>query len=272
MSKDDSNAVHSALNRLVIAGFDEVVALEAAALVLRGTERKMRLIQQARRRAVFRRDLSAAVVKLGGLPANHGSYAESFRGGLRKLRALLAGAHEGDADAYAACVRAAERSARAYSKALDLNLPDAMRFGLKRQLAEVELDRRELTRLQWAESPPATSEHGSDGPDDTAEAQGVNEQRAMDGWSDDGGRYEERLVWNQRQRGSSAEPAAAPETADSIEPDSESGMTRSLLGMRPSGRAAEEEYIAREEASRQHEYVLDRRQERLNQKARCPDK
>jgi hypothetical protein len=49
-------------------------------------------------------------------------------------------------------------------------------------------------------------------------------------------------------------------------------MTRSLLGMRPSGRAAEEEYIAREEASRQREYVLDQRQERLNQKARSPDK
>lgn len=139
------------LNRLIVAGWDEILALEDAIQVVPAADRRGSLPEKAARRRVFRQDLSAAVVALGGVPANGASLTARGRAWARDLRRLLAGPHGGDA--YAACSRAAENAADQYTRVLRSGLPDDVRFGIERQHAEVELDSRELRRLRWGAGP-----------------------------------------------------------------------------------------------------------------------
>lgn len=175
MSKSLAKSVRAALDGLVVACYDEGIALDAAALIVRGPERKGRLQQQSRRRAVFRRDLEAGVVALGGVPTKGASYGARVRSAFSSVRGLLAGPHQGDA--YATCARATGKSALAYSKALDLELAGDVRFGLDRQYVEVEFDRQELRRLRWGGSLMPVSRQDTD-----------MDERALETWSEDGGR------------------------------------------------------------------------------------
>jgi uncharacterized protein (TIGR02284 family) len=176
------------LNRLIVAGRDEGVALEGAARIADGSERRTRLRAQARRRAVFRRDLVAAVTALGGVPAKNASSAAKLAEGARRARAVLIGPHEGDA--YAVCAGATEKTATAYAKALRLSLPTDVRFGVQRQFVEVEWDRRELRRLRWGASPtplPAEGDATSTERPETGVRREVEDERALTAWSEDGG-------------------------------------------------------------------------------------
>jgi hypothetical protein len=78
--------VWSTLNRLIVAGRSEIIALEAGARIVRGSERRTRLREQAQRRVVFRRDLAAAVTALGGVPATRAATAARFAAGARRGR------------------------------------------------------------------------------------------------------------------------------------------------------------------------------------------
>jgi uncharacterized protein (TIGR02284 family) len=147
MWNSSSSVARSALNRLVVACRDEVMALDAAALMARDSECMAQLQQQSRRRAAFRRDLSAGVLALGGVPAKTASYRARLSSALRSLRGFLSVPHQGEA--YAACARAAEKTTLAYSTALCLDLPNDVRFSVECQQMEVEFDHRELKRLRW---------------------------------------------------------------------------------------------------------------------------
>lgn len=151
LSDGQRGRARSALNRLIVAGCNEALAFAEAARVLRDPVRQRHLRQRVERRSVFRGDLSAAVIALGGQPATGASaWAQALSWG-RALRRLVTGPHGGDA--YAACVQAAEKSVAAYFVVLDSSLPGDIRFGIEHQYAEVELDRQELRRLRWGASP-----------------------------------------------------------------------------------------------------------------------
>jgi hypothetical protein len=184
MSKDPSIIARSALNRLVVACRDEVIPLEAAALVMGHGERRARLVQQSRRRVIFLRDLCAGVTALGEVPTLAPSYGARLSGALRGVREFFTGKHVGDA--YAACARATAKTAQAYSAVLRLKLPDDARFGIERQYAEIELDRVELRRLRWGANLSALPGMV----DDVASSETLEsvDQRALEAWGDDGGR------------------------------------------------------------------------------------
>lgn len=139
------------LNRLIVAGWGESLALEEAIRIVPVADRRGSLPEKAARRRVFRQDLSAAVVALGGVPANGASVAARSRSWARNLRRLVAGPHGGDA--YAACARAAENATSEYTRVLRSGLPNDVRFGVERQHAEIDLDCRELRRLRWGATP-----------------------------------------------------------------------------------------------------------------------
>jgi uncharacterized protein (TIGR02284 family) len=184
MSTNSSIIARLALNRLVVACRDEVIPLEQAALALGHGERRARLVQQARRRGIFRRDLCAGVVALGGQPTRTPSYVARLSGALRSVRRSLTGKHVGDA--YAACARATEKTAQAYATALRLNLPDDARFGVELQYAEIELDRIELRRLRWGASLSPVPRDRKDTSTSSETADRID-QRALEAWGDDGG-------------------------------------------------------------------------------------
>lgn len=135
------------LNRLIVAGYGELLALDEALRIVPDSSAQRSLREKAERRRVFGRDLGRAVVILGGVPAKRASLRAQGMAWARSLRRLLAGPHGGDA--YAACAHAAERTSSEYSRVLRLGLPDDVRFGVGHQYAEVELDCRELRRLRW---------------------------------------------------------------------------------------------------------------------------
>jgi uncharacterized protein (TIGR02284 family) len=176
------------LNRLLVADRDERLALDEAAGIVRGPERRARLSQQGQRRRVFERDLSRAIVALGGVPSTAVSYRARMGKAARKLRSLLSGPHEGDA--YAACARAAVRTSDAYARALRSKLPSDVRFGVEREFSEIEWDRLELGRLRFGALPTASPAMNGDANDDAASAARVresNDGRALGVWSDEGG-------------------------------------------------------------------------------------
>jgi len=149
MSKTNLKTVSRALNRLVVACHDEVLALDSAARLL-GGERGARLVQQSSRRGVFLGDLRTGILALAAAPARGSSYRARLSGALRSVEALVIGPRRGRA--YVSCALATARTARAYSRALRIDLPPDVRFGLARQQAEVDFDAQELRWLRWGGS------------------------------------------------------------------------------------------------------------------------
>jgi len=146
MSKDPSKRACRALNRLLVACRDEAMALDLAVLRMQRPERRERLAEQLRRRTVFRDDLGAAIVALGGVPVQRPSYRAKLRSIFASFEETpLVWPHVGTA--YRACARSVERTARAYARALALDLPEGVRYGLERQYEEIEYDRKELRWL-----------------------------------------------------------------------------------------------------------------------------
>ena len=188
---NSTRSLGSALNRIMLACRDEVIPLDSAARLMEGSERKLRLLRQSQRRTVFLRDLGAAVIALGGVPASGASSRARLLGELRGIRALLAGYHSGDA--YAACARATENTASAYFAALQSELPADIRFGLERQYAEIEVDRGELRRLRWGASPTAMAGDRAKQLEDKSvpatTLPGDGDDRALGTWGDEGGQY-----------------------------------------------------------------------------------
>ena len=178
---DSPRAVHSVLNRLLRVSRNEVVVLHAAIGIIDGAERRSRLREQVKRRAIFQRDISAAVVALGGVPTGSASPFARLTAAARGVRERLIGPHEGDA--YAACARATEKTAAAYAKALTGALPADVRFGVEQQYAEIECDRSELRRLRWGASPSPLPGERADTPSLSEPA----DDRALEGWGEDGG-------------------------------------------------------------------------------------
>jgi uncharacterized protein (TIGR02284 family) len=184
-----AGAVRAALNRLIVAGRDEALALDTAARIVQGTEHRRRLLHQALRRVVFQHDLGAAVVALGGTPAKAASYRARVGDLARAIRRLLAGPHEGDA--YATCARATEKTCSAYARVLRSKLPADVRFGIERELSEIECDRRELGRLRFGARPTASPTRDAGPEDDLASRARLRLERsdelALETWSDEGG-------------------------------------------------------------------------------------
>ena len=177
-----------ALNRLVVADLDEGLVLGAAALVVQGSEARRRLLHQVLRRGVFEGDLSTAITALGGRPTRKGSYRAKVTAAARRIRQILVGGHEGDA--YAACARATERTSAAYTRALRLELPADVRFGVEQELFEIQRDRLELGRLRFG-ARPASSPVGSARPENgkafDAPLSARNDEDALGAWSNEGG-------------------------------------------------------------------------------------
>jgi hypothetical protein len=144
------------LNRLIVADLDEGLVLDAAALVVHGSGCRLRLLHQALRRGVFRADLGKAIVALGGIPAQSGSYGARVKGVTRWIRQVLVGGHEGDA--YASCARATAKTSAAYVHALRSTLPGDVRFGVERELS----DSLELVRLRFGARAEAPAPGSSD--------------------------------------------------------------------------------------------------------------
>ena len=86
-------AVRSVLNRLIVAGCGEIIALDAAARIIDGGERRARLREQVQRRLIFQKDLAAAVTGLGGIPAAHATGGARLAEGARRMRELVIGPH-----------------------------------------------------------------------------------------------------------------------------------------------------------------------------------
>jgi hypothetical protein len=141
MMTKSARTVSRALNRASLACQDELTALEPAARRM-GGERGARLRLQSARRTAFARDLAAGVVALGGIPVAGPSYGARLSAALRRVRELVTGPHHGNH--YIACEHAAERTANAFSRALDLKLPSDVHFGVERQFAEADFDQKEL--------------------------------------------------------------------------------------------------------------------------------
>jgi uncharacterized protein (TIGR02284 family) len=141
MMSKSARTVSRALNRASVACQNEVTALEPAARRM-GGERGARLRLQSARRAAFVQDLAKGVVALGGVPATGPSFGARLSAVLRRVRELATGPHQGNH--YIACEDATARTANAYSRALGLKLPSDVHFGVERQFAEVDFDRKEL--------------------------------------------------------------------------------------------------------------------------------
>jgi len=160
MSKSDlSNvrAVRRTLNRLATACHDEVLALDAAARKF-GGERGKRLRRQSSRRGVFLHDLHAGVVALAGVPAVGPSYGARIASAWRAMTELVVSSHQHAA--YISCARMTARTAHAYARALGLELPADVRFGLARQHAEIDFDSQELRWLRFGGSLSAAPNGG----------------------------------------------------------------------------------------------------------------
>ncbi len=179
-------AVHRGLNRLIVAGRGEIMALGTALRMVDGNERCALLREQIERRLIFQRDLMAAVTELGGDPATHPAPGARLSAAARRVRELLIGPHDGDA--YAVCARATETTANAYSKALKLDLPSDVAFGLERQYAEIEWDHCELRRLRWGASPTSRPDRSVNAQIELANApRDADDARALETWSEEGG-------------------------------------------------------------------------------------
>jgi uncharacterized protein (TIGR02284 family) len=183
-----SRAVCSALNRLIVAGRGEIMALEVAARIVSDMERRARLREQIERRLTFQRDLTAGVTALGGVPATRAASGARLAAAARRVRELMIGPHDGDA--YAVCARASARTATAYAKALKLQLPADVTFGLERQYAEVEWDCSELRRVRWGASftplPGRSLDRRPEGSNASAPGE-LDDARALEVWSQEGG-------------------------------------------------------------------------------------
>jgi hypothetical protein len=177
-AKATSKVVRSALNQLVVACRDEELALEAAATAVLGTERRLSLQRQSRRRVLLRRDLGRAVVALGGVPPNTGS--RGARLFLAMWRTLGLVVHRLPGEDYDACARATDNTARAFSNALSLELPPNVRRTLAPRKIEVDSDRQEIRRLRRGGGPTSLTLAAPD-------ARRDNDRRALETWGDDGG-------------------------------------------------------------------------------------
>lgn len=135
------------LNRIIVAAYDEGIALNDAARCVDGEERRHGLLGQAVRRVALQRDLATDVVALGGIPARSASLGARGRSWQRAFTRLLAGAHQGDA--YDCCLKATQRTSEAYSRVLGSPLKDPMRQRLERERSEVDRDYDKLRRLRW---------------------------------------------------------------------------------------------------------------------------
>jgi len=149
MSQSNVKLVRRALHRLAVACHDEVLALDAAARKF-GGDRGAHLRRQSLRRGAFLVELDAAVRARAGVPAYGASYLAQMSEALRAVLELVTTPQQHAA--YVSCARMTARTARAYSRALGLELPAEVRSGLAEQLAEVEFDARELRWLRWGGS------------------------------------------------------------------------------------------------------------------------
>jgi hypothetical protein len=145
MSQVSPRATRAVLNRLLLACRSEERALGRAASGFLG-ERRARLRLQEARRLTFQDDLCAGIIALGGRPKTGRSFSARLLAAVGGIRERISGART--ENAYAACARATERTERAYAKALRVALPTDVHFGVERQHAEVDFDRKELRWLR----------------------------------------------------------------------------------------------------------------------------
>lgn len=177
LPNSSSQRLVSALIRVVVAGRDEVLALEEAVLVVPLSE-VPRLQRQVHRRLAFRNDLDAAILASGGTPTLDGAFGERLLRTLRGVRGWLFA--RSARNVYGSCTRAALNSIARYEAVRSLELPGDIRFGIEHQHAEVEVDFDELTRLRWSGRRPAVEPLDED-----------SEAAAFESWTDDGGRRDD---------------------------------------------------------------------------------
>jgi hypothetical protein len=189
MSQVSPRVARAVLNRLLIACRNEEGALGRAASALSG-ERRARLRQQASRRLTFQGDLCAGIVALGGRPETGRSPSARLLAAVSAVREGIFTARAGAVSPYAACARATERTERAYAKALRVELPTDVRFGVERQHVEIAFDRKELRWLRHGGSLGRTP--GTSIPLRVRDA-AQEDEHALQIWAEDGGRPSPRL-------------------------------------------------------------------------------
>jgi hypothetical protein len=137
----DANSVElmcTAMNRLIVACKYDMIAHSALAATIRDPFLREQLVEQARLRGSFVRDLGAAIRSLGGAldqTPGMGLFLEAVR---EKLLGKTT------ASAYAVCVRVTAMTEGAYSAALLLQMPNDARRRIKRHLAEIRANRMRL--------------------------------------------------------------------------------------------------------------------------------
>jgi len=146
VAREGASHAARALNKLILVCKDDILTAKDTARTVRDPGLKERLRDIADERALFVRDLDTAVQSLGGTPPRHTGAFALLRSVGRRTRALVAGWHEGDG--YASYASAERRTARAYTEALTAPLDDAARFGVKQQLAAINTELAEATRMR----------------------------------------------------------------------------------------------------------------------------
>ena len=139
--------VCAALNRLICACEDDVLALGRTAGVARSASDRDALEACSGERAMFIRELRTLVKSHSGVARRGGSFGERVWTLARSARALLVGVDEGDA--YHACARLEAATEGAYAKALLMRLPNDARTVVERQHEAIARDSAYLRRKSF---------------------------------------------------------------------------------------------------------------------------
>jgi hypothetical protein len=145
VSNVSPRAARAVLNRLLVACRIEERTLGRAASGLSG-ERKARLRIQEARRLTFQDELCGRIIALGGRPKTGRSLSARLLAAFNGIRERVFAAQT--ESPYAACARAAERTERAYARALRVALPADVHVEIERHHLEVDFDRKELRWLR----------------------------------------------------------------------------------------------------------------------------
>jgi uncharacterized protein (TIGR02284 family) len=150
MSTTPDPAAVAALNALIQTCKDGEEGFRAAAAAVKTPRLAALFSQYSRQRALFARQLQAAVRRLRGEPQTEGSLTGALQRSWVSLKAFAAGDHNEDM-IIMACERAENAALKSYEDALTANLPRSARSTIQAQLAEIKNVHDRIRALEGAE-------------------------------------------------------------------------------------------------------------------------
>jgi len=137
MSTTPDSAVIEALNDLIQTCKDGEKGFHSAAAAVRTPRLVTLLGQYSRQRALFAKQLQAAVCRLEGEPRMDGSLAGDLQRTWLGLRSLAAG-KESEEVVIAACEQEEDAALKTYGRVLAMDLPREIQRIVRAQLAEIK--------------------------------------------------------------------------------------------------------------------------------------